>query len=133
MILEVEVPAVMQSRISDNIQGGCRSYHRDLQVSYQRTLRFISLPEQSPELELSGNKISGNTSEFQNVLLPEMTVFPYPVRDMTLLRPETQPAQPQNYCKTFTLIVLCYCFNNPQIFFFFNSLLMKCQGIKGFA
>lgn len=56
MVLEVEVPTVMQSRISDHIQGGYRSYHWDLQVSHQRTSSFIPLLEQRPELELSGNK-----------------------------------------------------------------------------
>lgn len=55
MVLEVKVPAIMQSRISDHIQAGYRSYHHDLQVSYQRTLSFISLPEQRLKLELSGN------------------------------------------------------------------------------
>lgn len=55
MVLEVKVPAIMQSRISDHIQAGYRSYHHDLQVSYQRTLSGISLPEQRLKLELSGN------------------------------------------------------------------------------
>lgn len=55
MVLEVKVPAIMQSRISDRIQGGYRFNHHDLQVSYQMTLRFISLPEQRLKLELSGN------------------------------------------------------------------------------
>lgn len=49
------MPTVMQSKISDHTQDGSRAHQRDLPVSYQRTLSFISLPEWRLEPNLSGN------------------------------------------------------------------------------
>lgn len=75
MVLEAKVTTVMQSRISDHIQRVigpttviCRCPIRGLYALFQFKNRDRSLNCQGI------SQISGNTSEFQNVLLPEMTV-----------------------------------------------------------